>query len=78
MSEPAQRLYNWQPGATITLPIGGRSSFVVAGVWRDYGRQAGAVLIDEQDYQRLTGDEGRDEASIMVQPGQDIARSSDR
>ncbi|MDP9086512.1 MAG: FtsX-like permease family protein [Pseudomonadota bacterium] len=74
VSEPAQRLYNWQPGTTITLPIGGRSSFVVAGVWRDYGRQAGAVLIDEQDYQRLTGDVGRDEASIMVRPRQDIAR----
>ena len=74
VSEPAQRLYDWQPGRAITLPIGGRSSFVVAGIWRDYGRQAGAVLIDEQDYQRLTGDDGRDEASIMVRPGQDIAQ----
>ncbi|MGA1797718.1 FtsX-like permease family protein [Sphingomonas sp. 4RDLI-65] len=74
VSEPAQRLYGWDPGETIVLPIAGRTRFVVAGVWRDYGRQAGAVLIDEGDYQRLTGDEGRDEISAMVAPGRDPDR----
>ncbi len=74
VSEPAQRLYGWEPGDTIALPIAGRTRFFVAGVWRDYGRQAGAVLIDETDYQRLTGDEGRDEISVMVTPGQDADR----
>ncbi len=71
VSEPAQRLYGWDPGETITLPIAGRTRFNVAGVWRDYGRQAGAVLIDEADYERLTGDTGRDEASAMLAPGSD-------
>ncbi len=71
VSEPAQRLYGWNPGETITLPIAGRTRFTVAGVWRDYGRQAGAVLIDEADYQRLTGDTGRDEASATLAPGSD-------
>jgi putative ABC transport system permease protein len=71
VSEPAQRLYGWDPGETITLPIAGRTRFVVAGVWRDYGRQAGAVLIDEGDYQRLTGDDRRDEISVTVGPGDD-------
>ena len=28
----------------------------VAGVWRDYARQTGAVMIDLADYRRLTGD----------------------
>ncbi|WP_380787098.1 FtsX-like permease family protein [Sphingomonas sp. R86521] len=74
VSEPAQRLYGWDPGETVTLPIAGRTRFVVAGVWRDYGRQAGAVLIDEGDYQRLTGDTGRDEVSVMVAPGADAAK----
>ncbi|HXH14801.1 MAG TPA: FtsX-like permease family protein [Sphingomonas sp.] len=74
VSEPAQRLYGWDPGDRITLPIAGRTPFVVAGVWRDYGRQAGAVLIDESDYQRLTGDDGRDEISATIVPGQDPAR----
>jgi len=71
VSEPAQRLYGWDPGETITLPIAGRTRFTVAGVWRDYGRQAGAVLVDEADYQRLTGDDGRDEVSAMLAPGSD-------
>lgn len=74
VSEPAQRLYGWDPGETIELPIAGRTRFVVAGVWRDYGRQAGAVLVDERDYQRLTGDEVRDEISVMLTPGQDAGR----
>ncbi|MEA1082701.1 FtsX-like permease family protein [Sphingomonas sp. CD22] len=74
VSEPAQRLYGWDPGETIELPIAGRTRFVVAGVWRDYGRQAGAVLVDERDYQRLTGDDGRDEISVMLTPGQDAGR----
>lgn len=71
VSEPAQRLYGWDPGETITLPVAGGTRFTVAGVWRDYGRQAGAVLVDEVDYQRLTGDTGRDEASAMLAPGSD-------
>ena len=74
VSEPAQRLYGWDPGERIVLPIAGRTSFVVAGVWRDYGRQSGAVLVDEGDYLRLTGDDGRDEISAMVEPGREPAR----
>ncbi len=74
VSEPAERLYGWEPGATITLPIAGRTRFFVAGVWRDYGRQAGAVLVDEADYQRLTGDDRRDEISVIAKPGQDVDR----
>ncbi|RXD05852.1 FtsX-like permease family protein [Sphingomonas sp. UV9] len=74
VSEPAQRLYGWDPGERITLPIAGPTDFVVAGVWRDYGRQAGAVLIDEGDYQRLTGDDARDEISAMIAPGRDAAQ----
>ena len=30
--------------------------FFVAGVWRDYARQTGAVAMDAADYIRLTGD----------------------
>ena len=74
VSEPAQRLYGWNPGDTVTLPIAGGTRFFVAGVWRDYARQAGAVVIDERDYQRLTGDQGRDELTITLAQGQDAAR----
>ncbi len=66
VSEPAQRLYGWNPGDTIALPIAGQTRFSVAGVWRDYGRQAGAVLIDDRDYERLTGDSGRDQIAVTL------------
>ncbi|WP_380783208.1 FtsX-like permease family protein [Sphingomonas sp. R86520] len=74
VSEPAHRIYGWDSGERITLPIAGRTQFVVAGIWRDYGRQAGAVLIDEGDYQRLTGDDRRDEISATIVPGADPAK----
>jgi len=73
-SEPAARLYGWSPGRSVMLPVGGRSTrFVVAGVWRDYARQQGAVVIRDVDYVRLTGDGGRDEAAITLAPGADPA-----
>ena len=78
VSEPAQRLYHWNPGDVIRLPIGGGTRFAVAGVWRDYARQSGAALIDDADYQSLTGDTGRDEASVMLVPGSDAAAVTQR
>ena len=74
VSEPAARLYGWQPGETLRLPIGGGARFAVAGIWRDYARQQGAVVIDSGDYSRLTGDGGRDEAAVTLAAGADPAR----
>ena len=72
VSEPAARLYDWTPGRDVTLPLGGRATtFRVAGVWRDYARQQGAVVIRDSDYVRLTGDRARDEAAITLAPGID-------
>jgi putative ABC transport system permease protein len=73
VSEPAQRIYGWKPGDRIVLPIAAGTRFTVAGVWRDYGRQAGAVVIDDRVYQRLTGDDGRDQVAAMLMPGTDAA-----
>ncbi|MES2943176.1 MAG: FtsX-like permease family protein [Pseudomonadota bacterium] len=39
-------------GETRVSPI----KFYVAGVWRDYARQFGAIAMDQRDFQRLTGD----------------------
>jgi putative ABC transport system permease protein len=44
---------------------------VVAGVWRDYARQGGSIVIDVDDYQRLTGDATRTDAALWLQPGAD-------
>jgi len=33
-----------------------RAEFFVAGVWRDYARQSGAIAMAQRDFERLTGD----------------------
>ena len=57
ISEAMVDLYGWQPGQQVMLPIGmQRHPFTVAGVWRDYARQSGALQIRLPDYQLLSGD----------------------
>jgi putative ABC transport system permease protein len=45
----------------------------VAGVWRDYARQNGALLMDRGSYVRLTGDERANDAGLWLAPGADAA-----
>jgi putative ABC transport system permease protein len=47
----------------------GAGPFVVAGVWRDYVRQTGAVLMDQADYLRVTRDTRVNEAQLWLAPG---------
>jgi len=47
----------------------GSGKFAVAGVWRDYVRQTGAVIMDQADYLRLTGDTRINDAQIWLAPG---------
>ncbi|WP_156679096.1 ABC transporter permease [Sphingomonas profundi] len=72
VSEPAARLYRWRVGQRIALPIGGRA--VIAGIWRDYARQQGAIVMRDADYARATGDATRNEAAVTLRPGADPAR----
>jgi len=71
VSEPFSRIYGRRVGDRIDLPIGpgGRTGVVIAGVWRDYARQHGAIAIDARDFERLTGDRARTEASVDLAPG---------
>ena len=70
VSEPFAMLYGQSPGQTLELPLGGQKrTLFVAGVWRDYSRQFGALAMDERDYQTLSGDTGRAEAAIDLQSG---------
>jgi putative ABC transport system permease protein len=75
ISEPMARLYGLKAGETFDLPIGPAAvqPVFVAGVWRDYARQHGAVVIAAPDYDRLTGDAARGEASIELVAGADAA-----
>jgi putative ABC transport system permease protein len=70
ISEIAADLYGWRTGARVQLPIGAAPrEFTVAGVWRDYARQGGAIAIDRRLYARLTGDPLVNDAAIWVAPG---------
>ena len=50
----------------------------VSGVWRDYSRQTGAVLINLADYRRLTGDRLANDAAIKLIPGVAARQVADR
>jgi putative ABC transport system permease protein len=49
------------------------ASFFIAGVWRDYARQAGAVALDLADYTRLTGDARPSDLALWPRSGADDA-----
>ena len=75
LSEPAFWLYGYRGGDWINLPAtnganGNPASKVfVAGIWRDYGRQQGAIAMDDADYTRMTGDTLRSDAAIELASG---------
>jgi putative ABC transport system permease protein len=69
ISEAMQDIYGWKAGRQVSLPLAGRPVTVhVAGVWRDYARQTGAVMIDLAEYRRLTGDRLANDAAIRLAP----------
>jgi len=70
ISEAVADLYGFAPGQKVALPILGKlHEFTVAGVFRDYARQHGAVLIDRAHYISLTGDRKANDASLWLAPG---------
>lgn len=70
LSEVAADLLRIERGTTIELPIGGTTHlFTVAGIWRDYARQNGAIVIDRALYTTLTGDQRANEAAVHVEAG---------
>jgi putative ABC transport system permease protein len=67
VSEAMVDLYGYRPGKQVRLPIAGRmQDCFVAGVWRDYVRQFGAIQMREQDYRRLSGDQLADSAGLWL------------
>ena len=70
ISEAMQDLYGWRIGQQVEIPLAGR--FVrrpVVGIWRDYARQTGSVLMDLDDYRRVTGDRLANDAAITLSAG---------
>jgi putative ABC transport system permease protein len=76
VSEAMVELYGARPGmvfeplARAWGPLaGGPPVFFVAGVWRDYVRQFGAVTMDARDFERLTGDASASDLALWLAPG---------
>jgi len=70
ISEALQDLYGYQMGDRIALPLAGRSrQFTVAGIWRDYARTSGSVVISRQAYVAATGDGSANEGSVWLNDG---------
>ena len=47
--------------------------FYIAGVWRDYARQSGAVALDRAAWLRLTGDARTSDLALWPREGADVA-----
>jgi putative ABC transport system permease protein len=77
VSEAMPDLHGARPGGWLDglapafpdLPAGTR--FYVAGVWRDYARQHGSVVMDLADYQRLSGDTRINDLALHLAPDAD-------
>ena len=70
ITEPMVEIYGMRIGQVVELPLaGGTQRFTVAGVWRDYARQFGAIAIRTSDYQSLTRDTTVTDAGVWLKPG---------
>jgi putative ABC transport system permease protein len=79
-SEILAALQHLRPGDAIALPLPaapgrgpGVARAVVRGIWRDYARQQGALLMDRADWLRLTGDDRVSGLALWRAPGGDPA-----
>ena len=59
---------NRAPTAHATPPV-----FFVAGVWRDYVRQFGAITMDARDFEMLTGERNVSDIALWLVPGAEEA-----
>ena len=72
VNEAMVDLYGYKVGEVVDLPIAGRlTPFTVAGVWRDYARPQGAVVIERERYIALTGDHTATNGALWLSPGTD-------
>jgi hypothetical protein len=75
VSEAMVLLYGAEAGQRLDLPLpdGRRTTVFVRGVWRDYARQHGAVVLATVDWQRLTDDTRINDAALWLRPSADAA-----
>ncbi|KIQ22916.1 ABC transporter permease [Variovorax paradoxus] len=78
VSEPMVELYGAKPGTAFAplaaalsateLPTTAAHTYFVAGVWRDYARQFGAITMDARDYERITGQHEVSDIALWLAP----------
>ena len=79
VSEALADFMRLQPGARIDVPIASAvRTFVVAGVWRDYARQQGAIVIARPTYVTMTGDDTANDVAIWLAQDTTVAQLRDR
>ena len=77
ISEALQDLYGYQVGDALSIPLAGRArQFTIAGVWRDYARLSGSIVISTQAYREATGDDSANEGSLWLNSGADAAATT--
>jgi putative ABC transport system permease protein len=70
VSESFEDIYGSMAGSWITVPLDGRPyRFLVAGVWRDYVRPGGAIVIERPRYIAITGDRAATEGALWLHKG---------
>ncbi len=73
VSEAAVDLFGWKAGQEVTLAVSGKhATFRIAGVFRDYSRTWGALLVDLADYRAIAGDALANDIAIHLAPGADV------
>ena len=74
VSEPMAELYGLAPGQQMRLPLLGRDANVfIGGVWRDYARQFGSVVVSRSDYEKLGGRFEPTDLALWPREGQEAA-----
>ncbi|WP_371326091.1 ABC transporter permease [Caldimonas taiwanensis] len=76
VSEAIVALYDMRPGQVLALPlIDGQAPLPtwVRGVWRDYARQHGSVVIDGAEFQRISGDARVNDLALWLEDGASVA-----
>jgi len=69
-SEAMVDLYGYKVGQMVELPLAGKMRrFTVAGIWRDYARQQGSVIIQRARYIDYTGDRKSNDVALYLAPG---------
>jgi putative ABC transport system permease protein len=71
VSEPLARKAGLAPGGRLVLD-GAGASFPIAGVFRDYGSEGGAALVDLATFARTFGEGAPSNAALVLAPGADV------